>query len=343
LILLRELKRCGVFWRKYAVELGWGAILLRYLRASSNQDWDAFDREANDAFGGFEMRRRIFRHDPAVWGARGLGPWLLLSLGVVAAGIVLAIQLDKPAPSVPKKNPIVAQAPKTQPPAPQSDFAREAAMSPQALMGRWEPLVAEASKRIRVPAEWIRAVIRMESGGRTMMAENLPIASDMGAMGIMQVLPQTYADMRLQYGLGADPYDPHDNVIAGTAYLKWLYGKYGNPGMFAAYNDGPGNLDAFLTQGRDLPDETHNYVNGISKILGQPSAQFARLTNVQFTRPDGTPIEIDTRSVSAVRAPFPGEYAPAVLSVLSVGKTRQGVREDVAAVTATLRAHGVKI
>jgi soluble lytic murein transglycosylase-like protein len=177
------------------------------------------------------MRRRIFRPDPAVWGARGLGRgrWLLLSLGVVAAGIGLAIQLDKPAPPVLKKNPIIAQAPKAEPPAPQSDFAREAAMSPQALMTRWEPLVGEASKRIHVPQEWIRAVIRMESGGRTLMGENLPITSDMGAMGIMQVLPQTYADMRLQYGLGADPYDPHDNVIAGTAYLKWLYGKYGNP------------------------------------------------------------------------------------------------------------------
>jgi len=210
-------------------------------------------------------------------------------------------------------------------------------------MGRWEPLVAEASKRIHVPVEWIRAIIRMESGGRTMMAENLPITSDMGAMGIMQVLPQTYADMQQQYGLGTDPYDPHDNVIAGTAYLKWLYGKYGNPGMFAAYNDGPGNLDAFLTQRRDLPDETHNYVNGISKMLGQPATQFARITTVQFTRPDGTLVEIDTRSVSAVRAAFPGEYAPGVLSVLSVGKTKQGVREDVTAVTATLRAHGVKI
>jgi soluble lytic murein transglycosylase-like protein len=261
----------------------------------------------------------------------------------VAAGIGLAIQLDSPAPSVPKKTPIIAQAPKAEPPAPQSDFARETAMSPEALMTRWEPLVGEASKRIHVPQEWIRAVIRMESGGRTLMGENLPITSDMGAMGIMQVLPQTYADMRLQYGLGADPYDPHDNVIAGTAYLKWLYGKYGNPGMFAAYNDGPGNLDAFLTQGRDLPDETHSYVNGISKMLGQPANQLARLTTVRFTRPDGTPIEIDTRSVSAVRAAFPGEYAPGVLSVLSMGKTKQGVREDVAAVTATLRAHGAKL
>jgi hypothetical protein len=66
------------------------------------------------------------------------------------------------------------------------------------------------------------------------------------------------------------------------------------------------------------------------------------MTNIQFTRPDGTAIEVDARTVSAVRAPFPGEYAPSVLSVLSIGKIRQGVREDVAAVTTALHAHGAK-
>lgn len=282
----------------------------------------------------------MFKRKSAVWGARR---WLLLALGIVVAGGLLAVELDRPAPSIRPKNPVIAQAPKALPPAPQTAFAREAAMSPQDLMRRWEPLVGEAAKRIHVPPEWIRAVIAKESGGRTLMGENLPVTSDMGAMGIMQVLPQTYADMRQEYGLGDDPYDPHDNVIAGTAYLKWLYGKYGNPGMFAAYNDGPGNLDAFLTQGRDLPDETHNYVNGISKMLGQPADQLDRLTTARFTRPDGTPIDIDTKSVSGVRAAFPGEYAPGVLSVLTIGKTRQGVLESVVAVTATLRAHGAKI
>jgi hypothetical protein len=149
--------------------------------------------------------------------------------------------------------------------------------------------------------------------------------------------------MREQYRLGGDPYDPHDNVIAGTAYLKWLYGKYGNPGMFAAYNDGPGNLEAFLNQGRELPNETHNYVDGISKMLGQPSGALARITTVTFTRPDGTPIEIDSRTVAGVRAAFPGEYAPGVQSVLTVGKLRQGVKEDIAAVTAALHSHGVVV
>jgi hypothetical protein len=274
---------------------------------------------------------------------RGILTWVL-PLGVLAAVTTLALRYEKPAPPAPHAKPVAAPVITLQRAAPPPDtaFTREAAMSPQALVMRWEPLVTEASRRLDVPPDWIRAVIRMESGGRTLMGENLPITSDMGAMGIMQVLPQTYEDMRLEYRLGADPYDPHDNVIAGTAYLKWLYGKYGNPGMFAAYNDGPGNLDAFLTQNRPLPDETHNYVDGISKMLGQPPSQLNRLTIAQFTRPDGTRIDVDARSVSAVRAPFPGEFAPSVLSVLSMGKSMQGVREDVAAVTAALHARGAK-
>lgn len=216
------------------------------------------------------------------------------------------------------------------------------AMTPRDLMARWEPFVGEASKRLSVLPDWIRAVITMESGGRALMGEDMPIMSTMGAMGIMQVLPETYADMRVQYGLGNDPYDPHDNVIAGTAYLKWLFGKYGNPGMFAAYNDGPGNLEAFLNRGRELPDETHNYVNGISKMLGQSSGGLERLTKVSFTRPDGAAFDVDTRSVSAVRAAFASEFVPGVQAVISMGNKKQGVRESVAAVTAALNAHGGK-
>jgi len=275
--------------------------------------------------------------------------WLIFlslpaALGVLGTLAILSFAQHKQAPT-PVAKPPAASIAKAQPPAPrpQSIFDRETLMNPGALMGRWEPLVNEASKRFQVPPDWIRAVIRMESGGRTVMAGDQPITSDMGAMGIMQVLPQTYAYMRAAYRLGGDPYDPHDNVIAGTAYLKWLYGKYGNPGMFAAYNDGPGNLDAFFNQGRALPDETHNYVDGISKILGQPASQFSSLATVHFTRPDGTPIEIDARSVTAVRSAFPGEYAPSVSSVLTIGNAHQGVREDATAAAKILRSHGAKL
>jgi len=141
---------------------------------------------------------------------------------------------------------------------------KELSLTPKQLLDRWEPLVKTASSRFGVPVSWIRAVIRQESGGRTVADDGQPITSVAGAMGVMQVMPQTYEAMRRAYGLGADPYDPHDNIVAGVAYMKWLYAKYGYPGLFAAYNDGPGNFDLHLSGKRDLPAETVAYVAGVT-------------------------------------------------------------------------------
>jgi soluble lytic murein transglycosylase-like protein len=223
-----------------------------------------------------------------------------------------------------------------------SVFMQEQAMPSAALMARWEPLIVQASHKFNVPAEWIRAVMRQESGGRTMLGENLPIVSTVGAMGIMQVMPETYRDMKAQYGLGADPYDPQDNIYAGTAYLKWLHYKYGYPAMFAAYNDGPGNIENYLYHGRALPAETRGYISGIAKTLGDKSAT-ADLAKVALTQPDGTKVEIDARKVSAIHPVIAGIYAATVQSVITVGKLNRGIREDVTEATAMLRAHGAKI
>src|SRR6266478_1424167 len=100
-----------------------------------------------------------------------------------------------------------------------SALAKEQALSPAQLMDRWAPFIKEASRRFGIAESWIKAVMRMESGGRTLLNDKKPITSRAGAMGIMQVMPETYQDMRQQHGLGADPYDPRDNVLAGTAYL----------------------------------------------------------------------------------------------------------------------------
>lgn len=151
-----------------------------------------------------------------------------------------------------------------------SIFEQEMAMSPKELLDRWKPFVQEASRRFHMPVSWIRAVISRESGGRTMEAQNAPITSDAGAVGVMQVMPQTYDEMRAQYDLGDNPADPHDNIIAGTAYLKWLYKRYGFPDMFAAYNDGPGNFDKYRAGGRSLPDETRAYLASMKRNLDAP-------------------------------------------------------------------------
>jgi hypothetical protein len=224
-------------------------------------------------------------------------------------------------------------------PVPLSAFALEQRMSYGQLVKRWDPLVAEASKRFNVPQNWIRAVLETESGGRTMLGEKQPIVSSQGAMGLMQLMPQTYSDMRRQYGLGRDPFDPHDNIIAATAYLRWLRGKYGYPQMFAAYNDGPGNLEERMLRGGLLPVETSNYVGTITGALesGRAGGHGAL---VKFTRPDGSPVMIDSGAVVSVRAAFPGEYAPGVLSVITAGRIHQGVREAPARAKAVIRARG---
>ena len=135
----------------------------------------------------------------------------------------------------------------------------EDAMTAKALMDRWQPLISEASKRFAMPENWIRAVIRVESGGRTILVGR-PITSGAGAMGLMQLMGDTYNEMRARNDLGADPYNARDNVMAGTAYLRELYMKYGYPRLFAAYNAGPGRLEDHLHNGHALPAETRNYV-----------------------------------------------------------------------------------
>jgi hypothetical protein len=114
---------------------------------------------------------------------------------------------------------------------------------------QWKPLIAEASQRFRIRAAWIRAVMRAESAGRT-MTNGHPTTSRAGAIGLMQVMPETYAEMRPRLGLGADPYDPDDNILAGTAFLRMMYDHFGYPGLFAAYNAGPERYEAWRRQAR---------------------------------------------------------------------------------------------
>lgn len=138
-----------------------------------------------------------------------------------------------------------------------------------AALDRWRDFIAEASRRFGVPEAWIRAVMQAESGGRTML-DGRPITSRAGAMGLMQVMPDTYDGMRRAHGLGADPHDPRDNILAGTAYLRAMYDRYGFPGLFAAYNAGPERYDDYLRQGRPLPVETRAYLATIAQADPSP-------------------------------------------------------------------------
>ena len=70
-------------------------------------------------------------------------------------------------------------------------------------------------------------------------------------MGLMQIMPDTWTELRTRHRLGRDPYDPRDNILAGAAYLREMHDRYGSPGFLAAYNAGPGRYEDYLA-GRPL-------------------------------------------------------------------------------------------
>ncbi len=109
--------------------------------------------------------------------------------------------------------------------------------------------------------------MRVESGG------NARAVSRAGAMGLMQIMPATWAGLRARYGLGPDPFDVRDNIMAGAAYLREMHDRYGNArAMLAAYNAGPGRYDDYLSRGRPLPAETVGYLAQLLPIAGTPGA-----------------------------------------------------------------------
>ena len=125
--------------------------------------------------------------------------------------------------------------------------------------------IAEAAQRFGLPPHWIRAVIAVESAG------DPRAVSRAGAMGLMQVMPGTWAELRAAHGLGSDPFDPRDNILAGTAYLRAMYDRFGSPGFLAAYNAGPGRYAEHLATGRPLPRETRDYVATLAPIITAPA------------------------------------------------------------------------
>jgi hypothetical protein len=141
-----------------------------------------------------------------------------------------------------------------------------------------ESAIAEASSRFTIPPGWIRAVIQAESGGD-------PLAlSPKGAIGLMQIMPATWAVLRHRYHLGSDPYDPRDNILGGAALLRELYDRFGASGFLAAYNAGPSRYLAFLTQGLPLKAETQLYLAKLARLL--PDAQIGRVISAPSTAQD---------------------------------------------------------
>ena len=126
----------------------------------------------------------------------------------------------------------------------------------------WQPDIAAASRRFGIPENWIKAVMRVESDGHLTL-NGQPIQSSAGAMGPMQVMPQTYAELRIRYNLGVNPYAPRNNVMAGAAYLREMFDRFGAPWFLAAYNAGPARLEQTLLTGCALPVQTQRYLAAV--------------------------------------------------------------------------------
>ncbi len=130
------------------------------------------------------------------------------------------------------------------------------------LADRVATYVSDAAERFSIPARWIYAVMHVESAGQR------HAVSPKGAMGLMQIMPKTWRDLRTRYGLGRNPFEPRDNILAGAAYLREMHDRYGSPGDLAAYNAGPQRYEDYRDRHLPLPAETKAYVARLAPLVG---------------------------------------------------------------------------
>ncbi len=199
-------------------------------------------------------------------------------------------------------------------------------------------LVAEAAQRFGLSESLIRSVMAAESAG------DAGATSHAGAMGLMQIMPATWSDLSRRHKLGTSPYDPRANILAGTAYLREMIDRYGDLRLaLAAYNAGPGRVDAYRKGRRRLPAETIAYVarviwarepDGPARIATVPadwrtSALFIGGRADENPPGDGKAVasatSATTSAASSVLAPgeHPATNAPLIIFVRRAGAPAQ--------------------
>lgn len=137
------------------------------------------------------------------------------------------------------------------PAAPAAGIAVQQVQLPQQPQRSTKELVDQAASVAGLPPAIVHSVARAESGYQQQAV------SSKGAIGVMQLMPGTAADLQ------ADPYDPEQNTKAGAMYLRQLLLKYNGDvaKALAAYNAGPGAVDKY--NGVPPYRETRSYVNRV--------------------------------------------------------------------------------
>lgn len=130
--------------------------------------------------------------------------------------------------------------------------------SKQAERSDIEKMIDQVAERVDLAPELIRSVVVTES------AFQVDAESHAGAQGLMQLMPETARELGVE-----DSFDPQQNLLAGSRYLKQLLDKYDGDldHALAAYNWGQGNVDR---HGLDkMPQETRQYLDKIKRLLNQ--------------------------------------------------------------------------
>jgi soluble lytic murein transglycosylase-like protein len=128
--------------------------------------------------------------------------------------------------------------------------------------------IDRAAALFKIPAELVRAVIWAESAG------DAGAVSSRGALGLMQLMPQTAGKMYV-----VDPVDPAQNIMGGTRYLRWLANQFRGDMLLtlAAYNAGP---DAVKKYGGVPPyEETRQYCKKVMAYYRQLRAQSQKVAS----------------------------------------------------------------
>jgi len=154
-------------------------------------------------------------------------------------------------------------------------------IAPVVSSAPWRMHIADAAQRFEIPETWMRAVIDVAD------VRDPSILSARGAMGLMQLTPETWRIQRDRHGLGDDPYQPRDNIMAGAAYLRELSERYGSlRAAMTAYHAGPERFEEHLATDFALPDDTVAFVAKVVAVIGETDdgvPAFASATDVGWT------------------------------------------------------------